>query len=579
MSINYNELAELLYPEVTLTPDDMEKRYPPRNLPDGAKVTRFAPSPTGFIHLGNFYGTLTDERLAHQSDGVLYLRIEDTDSKREVEGGVAMIIDMLNKYGIQFDEGATTDGDNGAYGPYRQSERVEIYHVYAKWLVQQGKAYPCFCTAEELDAIRAEQEAQKLTPGYYGKYAIWRDAPIEKIKEQLDAGKPFVLRLRSDGVEGQTMKFTDLIKGNIDVTPNFIDHVILKSDGIPDYHLAHAVDDHLMRTTHVVRDESWLPSLPLHIELFRDLGFKMPKYIHTAQVLKIEDGKKRKLSKRKDPEFGMSYFYADGYPIGVTTEYILTLLNSNYEEWRAANPDKPYTDFPFSVKKMSPSGCVFDYDKLNDISRTYISRMTADEVYDEALAWAKSYNEAFAAKLENAPDYAKRIISIGRGGKKPRKDIAKWSELEGYMALFYDDSFAVVNGLDGRFGAASYIEVLNEFEKTYDYADDMTVWFDKIKAIAEKLGYAPETKLYKANPDSYKGHIGDVSGFIRLAVTGKNASPDLYEVMQIIGADRTVRRVCGFVKALADAKIPVERDGAVYDADGNPVESVSVKTI
>jgi len=554
MEMDYKALSELLYPNVTLTAEDLEERYPPRNLPEGAKVTRLAPSPTGFIHLGNFYGALTDERLAHQSNGVLFLRIEDTDSKREVEGGVQMIIDMLEKYGIKFDEGATIDGDKGAYGPYRQSHRVDIYHVYAKKLVSEGKAYPCFCTPEELSAIRAEQEANKLTPGYYGKWAIWRDAPIEKIKEQLDASKPYVLRLRSEGVEGQTMKFTDLVKGTVDVTPNFIDHVILKSDGIPDYHLAHAVDDHLMRTTHVVRDESWLPSLPLHIELFRALGFKMPKYIHTAQVLKFEDGKKRKLSKRKDPEFAMSFFYGDGYPVDVTTEYILTLINSNYEEWRAVNIDKSYTEFPFSIKKMSPSGCVFDYDKLNDISRTFISRLSTDEVYDQVLLWAKEYNTSLASRLESDPDYAKKIFAIGRGGNKPRKDIGKWSEVESYISLFYDDSFEYLDRLEG-IGRGHIIEVLREFVKTYDEKDDAAVWFDKIKEIAGKLGYCTEMKEYKKNPEAYPlGNIGTVSNFIRVAVTGKSASPDLYTVMQIIGYDRVIKRIDTAVQMMANAE-------------------------
>lgn len=541
--IDYKALSELLYPEVTLTPDDMEKRYPPRNLPEGAAVTRFAPSPTGFIHLGNFYGTLTDERLAHRSGGVLYLRIEDTDSKREVEGGVAMIIDMLEKYNIKFDEGATIEGDSGDYGPYRQSQRVEIYHVYAKKLVTDGHAYPCFCSPEELDAIRAEQEAQKLTPGYYGKWAKWRDAPIEAINEKLDAGEKFVLRLRSDGVEGQTMKFTDLVKGVIDVTPNFIDHVILKSDGIPDYHLAHAVDDHLMRTTHVVRDESWLPSLPLHIELFRDLGFKMPKYIHTAQVLKFEDGKKRKLSKRKDPEFGMSFFYGDGYPIAVTTEYILTLLNSNYEEWRAANPDKPYTDFPFSVKKMSASGCVFDYDKLGDISRTLISRMTAGEVYAQTLEWAEQYASDFADTLKAAPDYAKAILAIGRGGKKPRKDIAKWSEVKPYVSFFYDQYFTPEDEIADSFDHADIKAALTKFLESYDENDDQNAWFDKIKDITASLGFAADMKQFKINPAAFKGSVADISGFIRIALTGRANSPDLYEVMKIMGRQRVAARI------------------------------------
>lgn len=547
------ELAELLYPHITTLPEDMEKRYPPRNLPEGAKVTRLAPSPTGFIHLGNIYGALIDERLAHQSGGVFFLRIEDTDFKREVEGGTEMIIDMMEKYGIHFDEGATKDGDMGEYGPYRQSERREIYQTYAKQLVREGKAYPCFCSPEELEQIREEQMAQKLTPGYYGKWAKWRDADLEQIKAELAKGTPFVLRLRSEGVEGRSFKFNDLVKGTIDVTENFIDHVILKSDGIPDYHFAHAVDDHLMRTTHVVRDESWLPSLPFHIELFKALGHKMPKYIHTAQVLKLDDetGQKRKLSKRKDPEFALAYFYQAGYPVIVTLEYLMTLLNSNYEEWRMQNPDKHYTEFPFSIKKLSPSGCLFDYDKLNNIGREIISRMTADEVYAGVADWAKEYDTELFDELAARPDYAKAIFAIGRGGKKPRKDLAKWSDVKPYVSFFYDRFFAPEDKIEDSFEQTDIRRALERFAETYDEADDQTVWFDKLKAVAAELGYAPEVKLYKQSPESYKGHVGDIAMFLRVAVTGRLNSPDLYEVIHILGKDKVLERVNKFAASLA----------------------------
>jgi glutamyl-tRNA synthetase, bacterial family len=547
-----NELAELLYPHITTLPEDMERRYPPRNLPESAKVTRFAPSPTGFIHLGNIYGALIDERLAHQSSGVLFLRIEDTDFKREVKGGTALIIDMLGLYGIHFDEGATKDGDNGLYGPYRQSKRKEIYQTYAKQLVREGKAYPCFCTPEELSKIREEQTASKLTPGYYGKWAIWRDADPEQIGAKLAEGLPFVLRLRSDGIEGKSSKFTDLIKGTIDVTDNFIDHVILKSDGIPDYHFAHAVDDHLMRTTHVVRDESWLPSLPFHIELFRALGFKMPKYIHTAQVLKLDDktGKKRKLSKRKDPEFGLSFFYKSGYLVPVTTEYLMTLLNSNYEEWRAQNPDKKYTDFPFSIKKLSPSGCLFDFAKLDDIGRSVISRMTSDEVYGGVTAWSKEYDKELYGALSADPDYAKKIFAVGRGGNKPRKDLAKWSDVKPYVSFFYDGFFSVEDKIEERFAVEDVMTALSRFLETYDGDDDQTAWFDKLKAIASELGFAPEVKQYKQSPEQYKGHVGDIAMFLRVAVTGRLNSPDLYEVMRIMGRQRAAARVQNYINLL-----------------------------
>ncbi|MFA6948930.1 MAG: glutamate--tRNA ligase [Eubacteriales bacterium] len=546
--MDLNTLADLLYPNITTLPADMEERYPQRQLPQGAKVTRFAPSPTGFLHIGNLYGAFTDERLAHTSDGVFYLRIEDTDAKRTVPNGVELIIETLSKLGLSFDEGAVSGGDNGAYGPYRQSERAEIYQTYAKQLIREGKAYPCFCTEEELTALRERQEAEKLTPGYYGEFAVWRGAPFDKIKEKLDAGVPFVLRFRSEGNSQNKLKFTDQIKGVIDVTENDIDHIILKSDGIPTYHFAHAVDDHLMRTTHVVRDESWLSTLPFHIQLFAALGFKMPKYCHTAQVLKLDDGNKRKISKRKDPEAALTFYHAQGYPTAVVREYLMTLLNSNFEDWRIANPAADIEDFGFTTKKMSVSGSLFDIDKLNDISKNVISRMSAEQVYTLALEWAKQFDADFAVLLERDPAYAAAILAIGRGGAKPRKDIAVWSEVKGYMGFMYDEYFTRTDDFPEGFDRADIKAALTRYIDVYDAADEQTVWFDKIKTIASELGYAPETKLYKKNPDEYKGHIGDISGFLRIAVTGRTNSPDMYEIMRILGASRVTARI----KACAD---------------------------
>ncbi len=538
-----NLLAELLYPHIKTLPADIEARYPERNLPEGAKVTRFAPSPTGFLHIGNLYGALTDERLAHTSGGVFYLRIEDTDAKRTVDNGIAIIIETLAKLGVQFDEGAVIDGDNGDYGPYRQSERAEIYQTYAKQLIREGKAYPCFCTEQDLEAIRAKQEAEKLNLGYYGEFALWRDAPLEKIQDKLNEGVPFVLRFRSEGNINNKHKFKDEIKGEIDVTENDIDHVILKSDGIPTYHFAHAVDDHLMRTTHVVRDESWLSTLPFHIQLFKALGFKMPKYCHTAQVLKLDDGNKRKISKRKDPEAALTFYHAQGYPVLAVREYLLTLLNSNFEEWRLANPDLPIEDFKFTTKKMSISGSLFDLDKLNDISKNVISRLTAEEVYDYALAWAKENDPEFASILEGDKDYAVRILSIGRGGKKPRKDIPLWSEVKNYMSFFYDSLFTPVDSIPDSFNSADVRAVLDCFKATYDDTVEQSAWFDNIKSIASQNGFCPDMKQYKASPDSYKGSVADVSMFLRVAVTGRTNSPDLYEVMQILGKERVLARI------------------------------------
>ncbi|MBO5273811.1 MAG: glutamate--tRNA ligase [Clostridia bacterium] len=546
-----NYLADLLYPNIHTLPEDMEARYPKRQLPEGAKVTRFAPSPTGFLHLGNLYGAFTDERLAHTSGGVFYLRIEDTDAKRTVPNGVELIIDTLAKLGVNFDEGAIKNGeDKGAYGPYRQSERAEIYQTYAKQLIREGKAYPCFCTEEEIAAMREKQEALKLTPGYYGEYAVWRDAPIEKIEEKLNAGVPFVLRFRSEGSIENKMKFNDQIKGEINVTENDIDHVILKSDGIPTYHFAHAVDDHLMGTTHVVRDESWLSTLPFHIQLFKALGFKLPKYCHTAQVMKLDNGNKRKISKRKDPEFAATFYHEQGYPAAVTREYLITLLNSNFEEWRIANPTAPIEDFKFTTKKMSVSGSLFDMDKLNDISKNVISRMTAEEVYENVLAWAKDFDADFADKLTVDADMAIAALSIGRGGAKPRKDIARWNEVQSYMGFLWDEYFSIIDEIPDKFDKADIKAALNKYLEIYSEEDDQISWFDKIKALASELGYAPETKLYKKNPEEYKGHVGDISMFLRIAVTGKASSPDMYEIMRILGADRVKERITAYAETI-----------------------------
>jgi len=544
-----NYLADLLYPDITTYPADMENRYPPRNLPEGTKVTRFAPSPTGFVHFGGLFPTRVSERLAHQSGGVFILRIEDTDNKREVEGAEENLINIYEKFQIFFDEGAVIGGDKGDYGPYRQSERKEIYQTYAKQLVREGKAYPCFCTEEELEAIRAEQEELKVDPGYYGKWAIYRDADISLIEEKLSAGLPFVLRFRSEGNVENKIKFTDLIKGTIEVTENDKDHVLLKSNGIPTYHFAHAVDDHLMGTTHVVRGEEWLPSLPFHIDLFRALGFKLPKFLHISQLMKLdENGAKKKLSKR-DNGVDMRYYLEKGYAPECVAEYIMTLLNSNYEEWHTANPDAPFTDFPFSIKKMSPSGSLFDLDKFNDVSKNIVARMSASTVYDYVYEWAKTFDTDFAEKLSDR-EYAERILSIGRGGAKPRKDFAIWSEVKPYMSLFYDDYFAVSDPYPENFDKAVIKTALEKFLESYCFTDDSSAWFEKMKDVSEAIGFARETKLFKKEPDKYPGHVGDVSSFVRIAVTGKQNSPDLYEVMQILGEDRVRARISDQISAL-----------------------------
>ena len=547
--MDYQALADLLFPDVHETPEDVEQRFPPRQLPEGAVVTRMAPSPTGFVHLGNLVQGLTSERMAHQSGGVLFLRVEDTDAKREVPGAVEVLIKTLKHYGISFDEGATMEGDKGIYGPYRQRQRADIYHVYAKKLVSEGKAYPCFCTEEELTAMRETQEANKENTGYYGKYAIWRDRSLEDIQAQLDAGNPWVLRFRSTGSIENQFKFDDLVKGKLTITENDIDHVLLKSDGIPTYHFAHAVDDHLMRTTHVVRGDEWLPTLPFHIQLFQALGFKLPKYVHIGPLMKMDGTSKRKLSKRKDPELALTYYKAEGFPVAAVYEYIMTLLNSNFEDWRRANPDAPVDNFKFSAKKLNPAGSLFDYAKLVDVSKNVISQMDAGQVYTLLTQWAQEFDPEFGALLAEDPDYATRILAIGRGGKKPRKDLAVWKDAKPYMGFFYDQ-YLEAPEFDGKFAPGVIAEVLNRFLASFDIADDANTWFEKVKAITTDMGFTTDMKAYKANPDAFPGTVADVSTFIRLAVTGKTNSPDLYTVMQILGKDRTVARISAALNRL-----------------------------
>ena len=547
--MDYQALAELLFPNVTEAPEEVEARFPQRNLPEGAVVTRMAPSPTGFVHLGNLVQGMISERMAHQSGGVLFLRVEDTDAKREVPGAVEVLIDTLKHYGIIFDEGATHDGDAGIYGPYRQRQRASIYHVWAKKLVSEGHAYPCFCTEEELSAMREKQEANKETTGYYGAYAMWRDRSMEDIQAQLNAGNPWVLRFKSTGSIENQFKFDDLVKGKLTITENNVDHVLLKSDGIPTYHFAHAIDDQLMRTTHVVRGDEWLPTLPFHIQLFKTLNFKLPKYVHIGPLMKMDGTSKRKLSKRKDPELALTYYKAEGFPIKAVQEYLMTVLNSNFEDWRRANPDADADTFKFSPKKLNPAGSLFDYAKLVDVSKNVISRMTADEVYALLTEWAMEFDADFGAKLSADPAFAKAILAIGRGGKKPRKDLAVWKDAKDYMGFFYD-AYLEKPVFDDKFEKSTVIEALNRFLEKFDISDDSNTWFEKVKTITTDMGFTTDMKAYKADPTAFPGTVADISTFIRQAVTGKTNSPDLYTVMQILGYDRTVARIQSVINDL-----------------------------
>lgn len=536
-------IANLLFPDITQTPDDMEKRFPPRALAEGAKVTRIAPSPTGFVHFGNLFPAFVSERLARQSGGVFLLRIEDTDSQRKVEGAVETIISSFAHYGLVFDEGVTADGDSGIYGPYSQSQRAFIYHVFAKNLVERGLAYPCFLTKEELENIRAEQEAQKVLPGCYGKWSKYRDCDFETIKRLINEGKPYVLRLRSPGKEGGRITFTDVIKGKLEMDENYVDQVLLKSDGIPTYHFAHAVDDHLMRVTHVVRGEEWLSSLPLHLQLFKVLNFKAPKYLHISLLMKQDGDSKRKLSKRHDPEAALTYYRQQGYPVRAVREYVMTLLNSNYEEWRMQNPALPLEDFKFTTAKMAGSGSLFDLQKLNDVSKNTIAAMSAAQVTDEVLDWSHDFDSNLYALLSQDRARTEKIFEIGRNDAKPRKDIAKWNEIRDYTDFFFDSLFEIKDVFPENVSPADTKEILTRYKSIYSENDDPQQWFERVKALASDLGYAQKPKDYKKNPELYKGHVGDVSMVLRVAVTGKTKSPDLYSIMQILGKDCVIQRL------------------------------------
>lgn len=550
-------IADLLFPHVTMTVQEVEAKFPPRELSEGAKVTRFSPSPTGFLHLGGMYQAMINERLAHQSGGLFYLRIEDTDAKRKVEGAEAALIKTLADYQVYFDEGVTADGEKGSYGPYTQSKRKDIYHVFAKELVKKGLAYPCFMNdADEQpsetsgDLIDWEQEQQRKAL----EKKQWRSITQEEIEEHLALAHPFVVRIRSADTSENKVYFTDLLKGKLELPENDEDFVLLKSDGIPTYHFAHVVDDHLMRTTHVIRGEEWLSSLPKHIMLFQYLGFKMPKYLHTAQLLRLDEyGNKKKLSKR-DMGANMLDYHRLGYAPACVIEYLFTILNSNYEEWHMQNPEKDYQDFPFSIKKMSTSGALFDPVKLNDVSKNMLSKMKAAEVYALALKWAKDFDAPFYQQLSADPAYAERILNIGRGGKKPRKDYATIPELKAFISFFYDDTFVIEDDYPVQFDKHDIEQTLLLYMNRYQFSDDQTAWFERIKDIAEQLGFASDMKAYKSQPEQYKGSVSDISMFIRVALTGRVNSPDLYEVTQILGQTRSSSRIQNMINRLKEEK-------------------------
>ena len=544
--MDYKDLANLIFPDAKEI-SYYEEKYPERNLPEGAIVTRFAPSPTGFVHIGGLYQALVARTVAEKTGGVFFLRVEDTDQKREVENGVTGIVNSLKDFDMAPDEGMISDTEEiGNYGPYKQSLRKEIYQAYAKYMLEQGKAYPCFCTQEDLEEIRNKQETAKLRTGYYGAWAKCRNLSVEEMAEKIKAGEPYIIRFKSPGREDRKIKHKDVIKGNVDFPENDQDIIIIKSDGLPTYHFAHAVDDHLMHTTHVIRSDEWLSSVPLHLQLFHELGFKAPKYAHISPIMKNDNGGKRKLSKRKDPEAAVSYYKEQGVPTDAVKEYLLNIANSTFENWRRANPDKKMEEFDFQLNKMSVSGALFDMVKLLDIGKTVISKMTAEDVYEKALEWAKVYDNELADLLKDK-EYALKVFGIERGNKKPRKDIAKWSDVKENISYMYDSEFynntqeypyqpAISNKEDISKILDLYIE------KYYDENDDKQTWFNKIKEVAGEMGYAKEVKEFKANPGMYKAHVGDVSTVLRVALTARTNTPDMYEIMQVLGKERIAKR-------------------------------------
>ncbi len=539
-----NKLAELLFPHIDKTPEYYETLYPKRNLPEGAKVTRIGPSPTGFVHLGNLYNAIIGERLAHQSGGVFYLRVEDTDAKREVEGAVELILSSMNYFGIHFDEGVTeNDGQKGDYGPYRQRLRKDIYQCFAKELVKRGLAYPCFCSEEKLAAMREEQISKKLNFGYYGEWAVCRNLSLDDIEAKIANGEKYVLRFRSGGDISNTVEVFDGIRGVLKLQENYQDFVLLKSDGIPTYHFAHVIDDHLMRTTHVARGEEWLSTLPIHAQLFDTFGWERPVYCHTPVLMKMDGETKRKLSKRKDPELGLGYYRAEGYLTEAVWEYLMTVLNSNFEEWRAEHPDSSIDDFEFTLEKMSNSGALFDIMKFDDISRELIFKMSPEDIYEKMSDWLKEYDPEFYGLFTRDKELTCKAINVGRDAARPRKDLTNWKQARQFLSIYYDESLKQEAPFPENVSDADRAEIIDRYLSGYDHADDNSAWFNKIREITADMGYAVKPKDFKKNPDMYKGSITDVSNVIRVAITGRTNSPDLWEICHIIGEDAMRRRV------------------------------------
>ncbi len=552
--MSLTKLADLIFPQITKTPQDYIDQYTKRDLPENAMVTRYAPSPTGFQHIGGVFAALVAERVATQSGGVFYLRIEDTDQKREVEGAISDTIQTMQKYGMHFTEGMTGDDSSiGAYGPYKQSERAEIYKTFAKDMIAKGLAYPCFATPDELNALRERQTAEKVTPGYYGEYATYRNLTAEEAIAKIEAGEQYIIRLKSPGHPEKRVEFHDLIKGDTSFPENNQDIVIIKGDGLPTYHFAHAIDDALMGTTHVTRGEEWLSSLPIHVQLFEMLGFERPQYGHIPTVMKMDGESKRKLSKRKDAESAVTYYDEEGYPVESVVEYLLNIINSTFEEWRTANPKEDYKTFPVALDKMSKSGALFDIIKLNDVSKDVISKMPGEMVYEKYTAWAEVHDPEMFKLVTSNVEMSKAIFSIDKEAAKPRKDFAKWSDVKEKIVYFFDTLFNQETveqiELPKTVDLATAKEIIKAYAASYNHAvTSQEEWFEELKTLALELGYCANRKEYKANPEQYKGMVSDVAGAVRAAVTHRSNTPDLYTIMQILGEENVRERFAKFVE-------------------------------
>lgn len=549
-----NDLAELLFPDVTLTIDDLEAKYPARNLPEGAQVTRFAPSPTGFLHTGSLFTSMISYTLAKQSGGVYFFRLEDTDTKRTIEGSGDLLIDQLAQFGIVADEGYTPNGDNGAYGPYQQSKRRDIYRIVIKQMIKDGSAYPDFCTPEDLDAIRKTQEANKVLPGYYGKYARDRNLTVDERIAKIKAGTPWVIRFRSLGDHDRKIKFNDAIRGEIELQDNDTDVVILKSDGLPTYHFAHVVDDHFMRTTVITRGEEWIPSTPIHLGMFKSLGWHAPRYAHIPSIMKLDHGNKRKLSKRKDPEAAVSYFLEQGYEPESLLVYLMSIANSNFEEWTSANKTYDLSKFAFRLKKMSLDGALFDQDKLNYFGKEMIAKTPLDKLFTDVTTYAEKYDKDFYAHIKNDEGYFKKILNIEKDRKNPRKDYAKFSDIYPLIKFFYEDEYAKILANPLPFNPAyakeDIVGVLEDCASKMLFGTDESTWWNGMKDIVSAHGFAVSNKDYLAHPELYKGNVSDGSGILRVAITGAKDSPNLHEILEILGKEEVLRRIKSVVETL-----------------------------